>query len=108
MAVEAISVNNFILCKQFLIAFSSFFFALVAATPHGAFKNNNNHLNYNYNYNNNYNNNNNINNNNIYNTLITLFNISTKNLNTLLITTIKLLPPQTPRPWGANLTPLRL
>ena len=62
-----------------------FFFTMAAATPHGALKNNNNHLNYYYNNNNNnYNNNNNINNNNIYNTIITLFNISTKNLNTLL------------------------
>ena len=65
---------------------------MAAATPHGAFKNNYNHLNYYYNNNNNNNiNNNNINNNNIYNTTITLFNISTKNLNT-----IKHLPPQTP------------
>ena len=74
-----------------------FLFSAMAATAPCAYKNNINSLYYphNNNYNNKiYNNNNNLNNyNNIYNTITTLFNISTKNLNTLLFTTIKLLSP---------------
>ena len=73
-----------------------FFFTMAATTPHGAFKYNNKHNNNNnyYNNNNNINKNNIINNNNIYNVITTLFNILTKNLNTLLSTTLKLLSPE--------------
>ena len=61
----------------------------MATTGHGKFTNYNTIDNTNLNYINNNNTKNNYNN--INNTIITLFNISTKNINTLLTTTLKLL-----------------
>ena len=81
-----------------------FFFAMAAATaPHAL---NNHYNNSYYNQNKNYNNNNNT-----YNIITTLFTISTKNLNTLLSTTLKTLqllpPPSTnyPPPSSSQFSP---
>ena len=68
---------------------NSFFFLAMTTTSHAPNFNNNTSNYTNQHYTNNNINNNNNNNTNIINTIITLFNISTKNLNTLLSTTLK-------------------
>jgi hypothetical protein len=72
--------------KDFFFFF--FFFAMATKSHAPNFNNNNNNHTHQHYTNNNINNNNN-NNTTIINTIITLFNISTKNLNTLLSTTLK-------------------